>query len=343
MEGPSRAAHVTSARNCCNLLAVPARLPSVALRLLVAATLAGLTVAANSTAAHAATPAANKHRTVREARHLVALAPLPADRHRLAHAPRGLHQPATEPAAASLVDVKRFWRVAMSFQRAGRWMERHHPRGLRKSLSGSSGSHGTVVSRFVGYDARDSAAWVEAELQIEVVRGPHGTSLWRVDGMALWLDPRPIRDTDHGHRARITTHTGCPVSDRHFGDVRNSGARLARMLVPPGKPTAVLLCSYTGLNGRAFSLSAHHRYGPRIANRLVYRLRSVSLAHPDGVQTSCPMDDGSAAVAAFAFPGRPDVAIWIHATGCRYDDNGVIVGPDAIGSAVDRLLRISRQ
>jgi len=244
--------------------------------------------------------------------------------------------------ASSLVDVKRFWRVGMSFQRAGVWINRHHPRGLRKSMSGNSTSQGNVVSQFVGYDARDSSAWVEAELQIEVVRGPHDTSLWRVDGMALWLDPRPIRDTYHGHRARITTHTGCPASDRHFSDVRNTGARLARMLVPPGKPTAVLLCQYKGLNGRAFSLSAHHRYGPRIANRLVHRLRSVSLAHADGVETSCPMDDGSADVAAFAFPGRPDVAIWIHATGCSADDNGVIVGPDAIGSAVDRLLHSSQ-
>jgi hypothetical protein len=159
--------------------------------------------------------------------------------------------------------------------------------------------------------------------------------------MALWLDPRPIRDTYRGHRARITTQTGCPASDRHFGDVRNSGARLARTMLPPGKPSGVLLCRYAGLNGKAFSLRAHHRYGPRIATRLAHRLRTMSLAHVDGEVTHCPNDDGSAAVAAFAFPGRAGVAIWIHPRGCPSDDNGVIVGGDAIGSAVLRLLRRS--
>lgn len=311
---------------------------SVIVHMLAALLVATLSVTGNVPAS-AATPLSNKHRTTQEARHLVALAPLPSARQRLAHAPRGLRHPATRPQAKSLVDVKRFWRVDMSFRRAGRWITHHRPRGLTKSLSGESSSHGRVVSRFVGFAAPDSPAWVEAQLQIEVVRGRHGTSLWRVDGMALWLDPRPIRDTYRGPRARITTHTGCPASDRHFGDVRNSGARLPKMMLPPGKPSAVLLCRYAGMNGSAFTLAAHRRYGPRIAGRLAHRLRAMSLAHPDGVVTSCPMDDGSADVAAFAFPGRPDVAIWVHASGCRTDDNGVIVGGDAIGSAVARLLR----
>jgi hypothetical protein len=309
----------------------------MSLRVLALAVLATATVAGNLPAS-ATTPAANRHRTIREARHLVTLAPLPPARHRLAHAPRGLHQPGAQPEARSLVDVKRFWRVDMSFRRAGNWIKTHHPRGLTASLSGTVGSHGRVISRFVGFDAKDSAAWVEAQLQIEIERGPHGTSLWRVDGMALWLDPRPMHDTYHGHRARITTHTGCPASDRHFRDVRNTGARLAKMMLPPGKPSAVLLCRYAGLNGKAFSLRAHHRYGPRIAGRLAQRLRAMSLAHIDGGVRFCPMDDESAAVAAFAFPDRPDVAIWISVTGCRSDDNGVIVGGDAIGSPVLRLL-----
>jgi hypothetical protein len=307
------------------------------LRVLTIAVLATATAAA-SLPAGASTPAGNKHRTFREARHLVALGPLPVVRNRLTQAPRGLRHPATQPQARSLVDVKRFWRVDMSFRHAGHWIKTHHPRGLTASLSGTFRSHGRVTTRFVGYDAADSASWVQGQLQIEIERGPHGTSLWRVDGMALWLDPRPIRDTYRGHRARITTHTGCPASDRHFHDVRNSGARLGKMMLPPGKPSAVLLCRYAGLNGKAFALAAHHRYGPRIANRLAHRLRAMSLAHVDGGVTSCPMDDGSAAVAAFALPGRSDVAIWVHLTGCRSDDNGVIVGGDAIGSAVLRLL-----
>jgi hypothetical protein len=301
--------------------------------------LIALTVAGNA-AAGAATAASNRQRTIREARHLVAIAPLPADRRRLTHAPRGLHEPSSRPEAKSLIDLARFWRVTMSFRAAGRWIERHHPRGLRKSLSGESTSHGVVVSRFVGFDVADSSAWVQAQLQITIVRGGHSTSLWRVDGMALWLDPRPIRDTYRGHRARITTHTGCPSSDRHFRDVRNTGARLAKMMLPPGKPSAVLLCRYSGANGRPFSLRAHRRYGPRIAGRLAHRLRTTSLAHVDGGVMFCPMDDGSAQIAAFAIPGRPDVAIWMHSTGCPTDDNGVIVGPDAIGSAVARLLRL---
>lgn len=310
----------------------------MSLRVLAVAVLATAAAAATLPAS-ASTPAGNRHRTVREAHHLIALAPLPAARHRLTHAPRGLHHPAAQPEARSLVDVKQFWRVDMSFRRAGHWIKTHRPRGLGASLSGTVGSHGRITSRFVGFDAKDSAAWVQAQLEIEIERGAHGGSLWRVDGMALWLDPRPIRDTYRGRRARITTHSGCPASDQHFRDVRNSGTRLAKMMLPPDKTSAVLLCRYAGFNGKAFRLTAHHRYGPRIAARLAHQLRAMSLAHVDGGVHSCPMDDGSAAVAAFAFRDRPDVAIWIHATGCRTDDNGVIVGGDAIGSAVLRLLR----
>jgi hypothetical protein len=196
-----------------------------------------------------------------------------------------------------------------------------------------------VTHRFVSFGAPDSSSWVEAQLQVEVERGSHGSSLWRVDGMALWLDPRPLPDRFSGPRARITTQSGCPTSDRHFGDVRNSGAQLSRLLLPPGKPSAVLLCGYHGMNGNAFALEGHRRFGPRIAGQLALKIRAMSLAHVDGEEVACPMDVDSAEVAAFAFPGRPDVAIWIHNSGCRTDDNGHIVGGDAIGSTVHRLLQ----
>jgi hypothetical protein len=57
------------------------------------------------------------------------------------------------------------------------------------------------------------------------------------------------------------------------------------------------------------------------AARLMARL---PLSHPDREVVNCPMDDGSAEVLALAYPGRPDVDLWIRLNGCRGVSNGYI-------------------
>ena len=65
-------------------------------------------------------------------------------------------------------------------------------------------------------------------------------------------------------------------------------------LVPPGAPTAGLRCRYGGLNGSPWQLRA------------------------------CPADDGSMAVVVLAYPGRPDVDVWVKLNGCPATSNGYI-------------------
>ncbi len=50
----------------------------------------------------------------------------------------------------------------------------------------------------------------------------------------------------------------------------------------------------------------------------------MPLSHPDGEVVNCPMDDGSAEVLALAYPGRPDVDLWIKLNGCGGVSNGYI-------------------
>jgi hypothetical protein len=301
--------------------------------------------AATAPAPHHASYAANRAAAVREAKRLVRDARVPAGSERLRHAPKRLRQPASTSSGV-YVDRARFWRTDVSFATAERWIRRHRPAGLGYEGSGSSGridprTHSMhVTSRDVEFDGRATTAYTYPELQIEFVRGARDTTLWRVDGTVAPLDPRPLRDTYRGSRTRITTDTGCPSTQRGLGDVRNSGAQLRRHLLPAGRPFAVLLCSYHGLNGaHRLALRAHGRFGPRIAARLAHRVRAMSLAHVDGAEYSCPLDDGRADVAVFAFHGRPDVAILAHPRGCPSADNGIIVGGDPFGSALGHLLR----
>lgn len=313
-------------------------LPASVVTLVVASVLGG-PPAAGASAPHPPTYAANRVAAVREAKHLLDRAVVPAGSTRLSHAPKGLRRPASIPSGA-LVDRVRFWRVPFRPAVTDRWVRRHRPPGLTLAGWGSGGRYGRVRERDVEFDGRPTTAYASPELQLEIVRAPHGRSYLRADGMAQPLDPRPIRDTYRGHRTRITTRTGCPATRRHLGDVRNSGVQLRHHLLPAGRPTGVLLCAYAGLNGpHRFALRAHHRFGPRIAARLAHRVRSMSLAHVDGAEYHCPMDDGSADVVAFAFPGRPDVALLVRPRGCASADNGVIDGGNPFGQAVNRLLR----
>jgi hypothetical protein len=146
----------------------------------------------------------------------------------------------------------------------------------------------------------------------------------RIDAVLVWLDPRPVPGRPGAHPVRVTVAGGCPPTDRGVTGVANPGARLTRRLLKPGPPTAGLRCRYDGLNGHPWHLVAAMRLTAPAARQAARSMARMPLSHPDGEVVNCPMDDGSAEVLALAYPGRPDVDLWIRLNGCGGVSNGYL-------------------
>lgn len=245
---------------------------------------------------------------------------------------RALRAPASsDPPSRSLKKRTQFYRVPVPFSSVSKWIRKHPPGGgLAFAGEGSSGSIGSAPSeRFVEYDGRDTDAYLEPLLEYSVVAAGRGFSFWRVDEMALWLDPRPRIRRPGPRPLRVTRSTGCPTTDRGSSDVRNPGSGLYRHLVPAAAPTRVLVCTYNGLNGaHALGLSAVRHAGANRAQALARATRRISLAHLDGVAMHCPLDTGAVTVIDFSYARRPDVDLWYARTGCTYVANGHTVSGD---------------
>jgi hypothetical protein len=99
---------------------------------------------------------------------------------------------------------------------------------------------------------------------------------------------------------------------------------LADTLVPPG-PLVATVCRYAGRNQpvAAGTLERTHVVtGPALAS-LVTALDSPSLqVIPDSAVYSCPMDQGSTDLLAFAYPTGPAVTVSVAILGCRFMTNG---------------------
>jgi hypothetical protein len=277
------------------------------------------------------TAAGNQALARQEAWRLLALTPVPAGATPLAVVP-GFAQPASVPVVASLVDQVRAWRLAMPFGRAAAWLQGHR---VALPVAGSgSGTTGTVQDAEYSYRGRASAAWQSAQLDVEVVSAPGGTSVLRADGVVVWLDPAPALDRPGGPRIRVTVAGGCPARDTHAAagaspavpvtDVTNHGADLERRLLPAAAPAAGLECGYYGLNGHRFQLRSATRLSAAQARRVAATMAAVPLSHPVGEATGCPDDDGSAEVIALSYAGRGDVDLWVTLNGCTSVSNGFI-------------------
>jgi hypothetical protein len=272
-----------------------------------------------------ATAAGNRAAAQREAVRLLSLAAVPPGAARLARPPAGLSAPAGGvPEGTSLVDRALAWQVPLSFAALRAWVTAHPPRGLPGDGSARSWSDGRLDAAGYIYRGPAGAAWQSAELEIGTAPlGRHASAL-RVDAVLVWLDPRPVRSVPGPHPIRVTLAGGCPPTDRGVTGVVNPGARLGQRLLPPGRPAGGLRCSYDGLNGRPWHLVGARRLTAAAARQAAATMTRLPLSHPDGGITSCPMDDGSAEVLALAYPGAPDVDLWITLNGCRTVSNGYI-------------------
>lgn len=236
-----------------------------------------------------------------------------------------------EPATASVIDMTQYWRIPLSLHQAGAWVGAHPPRGLRQS--GSSSGSGPKGDTNLGYsytDNRSDPAWIQAELEIGITSAGANSSIWRIDGVALWMDPRPQRAPAVTKPLHVTAFGRCPSDGRHTDGVPPGPAD---SLLPPGTPDAALICSFTGQR-----LTAHRRLGAAATAHLAALAHKISLAHVDGAVANCPPGLDVHTVVAFAYPNRgPSAELWLEPSGCPWISNGTIMvggGGWAAGSAV---------
>jgi hypothetical protein len=226
------------------------------------------------------------------------------------------------PAARSLVDSTRSWRLDVPLTAAEYWLAAHGPAGLR--VVGTQQMPGAPASGFV-YAGPASPAWGSAELDIEVGPADAGTAVVvRADAQLVWLDPVPVRDTAPGKRLRVLADAACPASDKGVVGVVNPSRDLDRELVPAGPPRSGLECVYSGLNGQAFRLHRQQRLTASQAEQTAASMARRPLSHPLGAAVDCALDDGSAELIALSYPNQPDVDLWVELTGCGGVSNGYI-------------------
>ncbi len=219
---------------------------------------------------------------------------------------------AAVPGVDSLVDHSRFWRVALPFDVAVAWVGAHPPAGLTASGSGEGGNE-TVHYRGYAYRAPATAAWQSSELDVSIAPDQDSGSIVRADGLVVWLDPRPVPDALAGPRLRVTLSDACPAGDATMVGVTNPTATgLDAQLVPPGDPTAGLVCEYVGMNGDEFHLRRAVTLSADSAIRVATAVRALPLSHVIGDYRFCPFDKGAASVVVLVYPGRPDVDLWLR-------------------------------
>ena len=275
---------------------------------------------------------ANKQMARVEAGRLLRLVVVPPGSVKLTSGPSSLLTGPTmgTPMTTSLIDASAFWKVPLPMNATLSWFTKHPPGGLVQSRSGSTAIHGTTTSSGYAYDAPSSTAWTGASVEIGVAPIGPNTSVLRADGMAMWIDPVPFRDTRPGLRVRVAVASGCPAGDRGVVGVTNTLRSLERSLVPPGSPTAGLVCEYDGLNGQPFALKRTTALDRTAAGALSVKARRLPLGHVDGAVTNCPMDDASITLVALLYPGGANVDLWIETTGCTTVSNGFITAQGSV-------------
>ena len=274
----------------------------------------------------AATVAGNRAAAQAEATRLVSLAEVPPGAVRLGSPPAALSEPSMgTPAVTSLVDQVVAWRAGLPIAATRKWLAAHPPRGL-PSDGGANGEQSAGVTIYgTSYRAPASQAWASADLEISVAPdGPDATAI-RVDALVVWLDPRPVPSGPGAHPIRVTVAGGCPATDQGVTGVTNPGPSLTQRLLPSGQPTAGLRCQYAGGNGHpSWHLVTATRLAGPAARQAAASMARLRLSHADPAVVRCvPPADGSAEALVLAYPGRPDVDLFMP-NGCGGVSNSYI-------------------
>jgi hypothetical protein len=285
----------------------------------------GRSEASQTDASETLAAAANRRLAGQEALRLVSIVPVPARAVRLKSAPAALPVDGLRTPASSPIDASRFWLIPLPYKAAAAWLVENPPDLLVSgSLQGSLSGHPWTGYSYTGVSG---PAWASAGLDVEVAPAGPRASVMRADGLVIWIDPGPAPDNAVGPRLRVAAAAGCPASDHGVVGVTNPGAQLTRSLLPGGKPMAGLECQYYGMNVSPWRLHAERHLSAGQARRLATTLAALPLGYPVGEGLSpggCPADE-SAELIVLAYPGRPDVDLWM--TGCNDDvvANGYIV------------------
>ena len=280
---------------------------------------------------HGATAVANQKASQREAEHLLDEALVPSGATRVDHGVKALAGPALgTPRVDTLVDAVRYWHVSSSPDATYTWLQQHPPAGLTKEGSSSGGGNGEVTTQGLSYWAGRTAAYQSAELEVGVADDGQGHSVVRVDGLVVWLDPKPLPDSGPVDRIHFAVRDGCPARDAKgyalYG-VDNSGNDLRTRLLPAARPTTALVCHYgPGLNSKQpFELTRHVLLNAQDAAGLADTADRLPLSHTNGgVSSGCGGYDPGTALLALSYPGRQDVDLSVGLGSCASVANGFI-------------------
>jgi hypothetical protein len=242
---------------------------------------------------------------------------------------------AGKPSESTVVDEAAFWRVPMAYASLMSWVPSHPPAGLVLTSSADGGQG-------LGYSASASARWQSAQLDLTMGPLTSSTSVLRADAVIVWLDPRPLPDNQPWRRARVLVDGNCPVSVASYVGVENPGTGLRDRLLPPGLPTAGLMCSYHGYHfgpGRSWPLGALARtvhLSPAAAVCVAKAVAALAPSHTDGGDSYGRAGASRYLVLAFSYPQHPDIDLWVELGSYAEVANGYISA--AVVGAVGTLL-----
>ena len=256
---------------------------------------------------------------------LVEAVALPPGAARTTTGPAVLDGPAMgTPSTSQLVDSTAYFSVPMSATQARAWFEAHPQPGLVATGTSSAGASTPLPATYgFGYASGSATTWGIADLEIGVTAQGSDAAI-RVDGVAQWIDPAPVRVTPSGQATKVTIAAGCPDTDRGIAVVNPDSPDLDGRMLPDTSPTSAMTCTYDGLNGKDFSLVDSEVLDAAHAVALAARIQGLPLGSRGIGAHSCPADDGRARIVVFGYDGRADVGIWQLTSGCRYTTNGHI-------------------
>jgi hypothetical protein len=137
---------------------------------------------------------------------------------------------------------------------------------------------------------------------------------------------QPLTHNPTGRLLRTTVAENCPTSIAGYDGVKNRAGVLNNRLLPRGNPIAGVICLYNGLNTMAgLGLARRIVLSVPDANELAHSINSLLITHREISELQgCPQDTDNNQIIVLGYPGRTDVDLWYHASGCQTLSNGFV-------------------